>query len=512
MAEPTNNPFAMPDDSSTPEPTVSSAPIRDVLGGDEGKVVMPKDVVPDGFIPNVPVSTPVANIPPLETPMVAVPPVIEPKPFEVPVTLTPTPETAPVISVMPTEAEAKNTTVTKPLREIPLQEIKGFEAKVPNEIPSIIDTPVVAPQMKSASPDLGVELPNPARGGTTPTLSGTPLAETPAPLAPKKSAIRTLQSDIASTVRDNQLSIAQIAFAQKAKVDASGIELEETEHVSKKKVLFVGGSIILVLAGIFVLGYAIVSMMGVGDGSLFTDETAYPTLIATESQQELKTDGLSRVRLLEAITAFVNNTDASPLSARALIPTRTTTSTSSVAVPLTLEEFFTAIETRAPGRLVRTLGPDMTLGAVGKDAFIITESDSFENGFAGMLEWEFAMADDVPFITKQPTTDNLQPTAPTETDTSTSSVATIPTDTKATSTTASTTPEEPLIPAPAPVEPEPVWKDIVVKNFDARALTTARGDVILVYSFVRNNLLIITSRKETLAVILEILATPQFGE
>ena len=102
MVDSTNNPFAMPDDSSVPEAATPSAPIRDVLGGDEGKVVTQKEIVPEGFVPIVPVSTPVAKLPAVETPPVAIPPVVEPQTLEVPTTPTPSAETpsAPVTAFL----------------------------------------------------------------------------------------------------------------------------------------------------------------------------------------------------------------------------------------------------------------------------------------------------------------------------------------------------------------------------------------------------------------------------
>jgi hypothetical protein len=57
------------------------------------------------------------------------------------------------------------------------------------------------------------------------------------------------------------------------------------------------------------------------------------------------------------------------------------------------------------------------------------------------------------------------------------------------------------------------WKDVVVRNIDARALLRDEdGEVLLLYSFLRDGTLLIANRKETMSVVLGILATPHFGE
>ncbi|MBP9771376.1 MAG: hypothetical protein KBD16_00410 [Candidatus Pacebacteria bacterium] len=488
MAEPTNNPFAIPDDSSVPEAAVPSAPIRDVLGGDEGKVVAPA-----GFVPDVPVSTPVAKIPPLETPTVVISPVIEPKTLEIPIApaltaVTETP-TAPVISVMPTEAEAKDIPITKPLREIPLQTIPtAAMPRAPKVAPSVsIDEPVVIPP--------AVEKASPAS-------------------AAKQSAIRTLQSDIAHTVHKNQLSIAGIALAQKEK-GRTVIEDAEEEGGKGRRIALILGSILLIIGGLGALAAA-VYFMASPNTPFLTNEDIVDTIIPAEKAEMFDTSTSTRTAILQKIDSFMNDGNATPLEVRALLLTKASVGTTSVQEIIPFDAFFEAIGSRAPGRLVRTLGPEHMLGAIGNEPFLITPHSSYENAFAGLLEWEPLMEDDLSFIVRTP----LEPVPPVVdvpiATTSSSTLDVLMATTSGTAPSIATT--SPIATTTPPeIEPQPTfhtstWKDIVVRNVDARALIRDDGEVLLLYTFLPDNLLLFVSRKETMSVILEILATPQFGQ
>jgi hypothetical protein len=314
-------------------------------------------------------------------------------------------------------------------------------------------------------------------------------------------------------VRSNQLSIAQIALAQKEK--ARSVIGEETDDDKGRGVWLTTGSIALILGGLLVLAGAIYLVRGEGGIPFFDDRGQIVTLIPAKHVEVFDVSTTTRGVMLARITAFIENPDAVPLEVRALVLTRTITGTTTESAALPLEGFMELIGSRAPGRLTRTLGPEMMLGAIGNEPFFLTTHASYENAFAGMLEWEQQMADDLSFLTYAPPKrpaffdPSLLPSA-----TTTSPAFGTSTAGGAFATTSATgTPPIALPPSSEPAVLPATWKDVVVRNIDARALLRDEdGEVLLLYSFLRDGTLLIANRKETMSVVLGILATPHFGE
>ena len=380
----------------------------------------------------------------------------------------------------------------KPSREIPLQDIPA------------------APAPRLPAPEL------PPAQTLLRTSRQTDISQSVSPNEARKlpaSAIRTLQSDIARTVRSNQLSIAQIALAQKEK--ARGVIGEETDDDKGRNIWLTTGSVALILGGLLVLIGAIYLVRGEGGIPFFDDRGQITTLIPAKHVEAFDVSTTTRATVLARIEAFIEDPDAVPLEVRTLVLTRTITGTTTESAALPLEGFMELIGSRAPGRLTRTLGPEMMLGAIGNEPFLLTTHASYENAFAGMLEWEQQMADGLSFLTYTP------PKRPAFFDPSLLPSATTTSPAFGTSTvgggfaTTSATGTPPVV-LPPPSEPAVLpatWKDIVVRNIDARALIRDEDDeVLLLYSFLRDGMLLIANRKETMSVVLGILATPHFGE
>lgn len=339
--------------------------------------------------------------------------------------------------------------------------------------------------------------------------SETPVVTPPETDAVKRSSIRTLHSDVASSVRDNNISITKIALAQQEKNASLPFVAEEKNHFWSAWSI---GTILLVLAGIIVLMGAVFVMMSKSVSLPFTtNEPPAPTLVPVVGRITADVSRMPRAELIRTIKVFVDDNYSSPVALEALILQEMTPATTtegeivSSLAPITLERFFDRLGTRAPGRLLRAIGPDMTVGRAGGTPFIVTLSNSYETAFAGMLEWEPFMAEDLPFITKEPTPAE-EPVLPVEpvTASSTASSTVAATTTVATST-ASTTP------VIVPPTPEPVWKDIIVKNKDVRALVAHDGEILLLYAFPKDGLLVITQTREAFMLVVDALSAPVFG-
>ena len=102
-------------------------------------------------------------------------------------------------------------------------------------------------------------------------------------------------------------------------------------------------------------------------------------------------------------------------------------------------------------------------GSIGENPrshFAIFKLKSFENAFAGMLEWESNIQRDIgPIFPTWEYARNLDPNTP--------------------------------------------FRDVATRNKDARVLATAEGEVALLYSFFDNNILIVTDNLGTLRTLID---------
>jgi hypothetical protein len=222
-----------------------------------------------------------------------------------------------------------------------------------------------------------------------------------------------------------------------------------------------------------------------------------------------------------------------------------------------------ALEINAPDILVRTLTPSWMLGIFTdsngqKSAFVIVTTNFFQNAFAGMLQWESVMSDDlkqylfanvpqgvanaqpisIPKAIIDPLSniDSILPTTSVfSTTTSTSSrtqqgtstkasgslsetTVTNATSTKNSATLASSTMTFGTSTASTTIEPalkpyftiRGTFQDRIIQNKDVREFKTSDGTVLFLYSFIDNTKLVVTGNENTLTEILSRLEKQSF--
>ncbi len=135
----------------------------------------------------------------------------------------------------------------------------------------------------------------------------------------------------------------------------------------------------------------------------------------------------------------------------------------------TLTLLTTVLNTRASAALLRSLDPDFTLGfyerPIGPDAFVIFKSNYYQSSYAEMLAWErFMRVDLEEFLTGQTSIPQVSGT-------------TTITQTEAT------------------------FQDAIIKNRDVRVLKNAAGSTILLYGFLNQKTLIITTSEDTFSEV-----------
>ncbi len=275
--------------------------------------------------------------------------------------------------------------------------------------------------------------------------------------------IRTFQGDVAEALTRQNESLVSIQQTEALKNRMGGIPSETVSAEEHKRngdflYLFVGSIFLIILS----LGGA---WYGYGE---YLKRTA-PPVISIPANRFISANSEVEINLLNATretfaAAFADKASDNPANELRHIVARA--GEGELAPLLTTAQFMKALESQAPGNLVRSFDPLFMEGVIGSDPFLIIKLVSFENAYAGMLSWEPDMAEDL----------------------------------------------LPMFPSVKANDSASVFKDVIVKNKDVRMLSaevpaTASSSTtttpVLLYSFFDNSVLIITSKLETLQILIE---------
>jgi len=383
---------------------------------------------------------------------------------------------------------------------------------------SVLGKPLEGPVVPSSRPQLSE-----TSGTSQPT--GTPAAHipagtlavepTPAEAAnelARRTAIRTLESDVANTVAKNQLSLSQIALAQQKKMAEEAVaDIPE----GKKFSWWALSGIILALLGVGVITVAYI-MQSNAPEAVEEVITTQDALIPAVPETTLDITGMSRSDVLRTLSALTNQY----ASRDGISLIRLTTfaeqiineETVNVETDVPAQKFFEQISSHAPERLSRSLGNQTFFGVVSAGGravpFLVFEVSSYDSAFAGMLEWESFVLADLPFLIHVPPA----PTAPaptTATSTATSTLTGTTTTPLATTTQPVATTTKPAVVTVTPTVPK--FLDIVVKNRDARSVKNQDGSTRLLYAFPTPVMLLIAQDETVMSAIIEHLTTARFS-
>jgi len=456
----------------------------------------------------------------------------------------PTSSTAPTA---PPQNSISSPSISRPPLGAPIPAMK-----VPSFMTKDSSTP---PQTRQASipqsPPPSTERPAPAPLPTMKVpsfVSKTGPAVTPSKVAPSAPAssmaqpqksIHTYASDVAEAMAQNHTSKTSMILAEsRRKAGTESIGTAEEKHNGKKLLLMIG-SLVLIGAGAFG-AYYLYSISALAPANVAPAAPQAPTsLVPTDSQTIVPIDGLSPYTLQVAVRAEVAKAQA-PNTMREIVLTEKS-GTTQIQIPA--QEIESLLDIGAPDILVRSLSDRWMLGvyadgAGAKSMFVVATTDFFQDAFAGMIQWEKVMADDLRqylFSSAPLGIANVQPTAPTavtayqdlpdlnsvlpslaqSTSTQATSTASkkpsssVATPVVATSSQASaqSTSTASISSSTPPLQPEftaisGTFVDRIVGNRDVREFHTTDGKTLFLYSFIDNARLVVAPDEATLAAIL----------
>ncbi|CAN5132884.1 hypothetical protein BH11PAT3_BH11PAT3_1290 [soil metagenome] len=284
------------------------------------------------------------------------------------------------------------------------------------------------------------------------------------PSSPLKQ-IRTYQGDVANALHTQHESIVSIQRAEVARTAEVKLarKPESLQNIEAKESS---------QSGIF-LSLGIILLLALGAGGGYYAYTGYKTKTAvpvvtvipnaffgTDSLTNFNALNLTRESLIQAVLIEQAKTTGG------IEQIELRKGEGDTANLLYTEGFFAILQSHAPSSLLRAYDPLFMFGTLGtpKHMFLIIKLDSYENAYAGMLEWEHSIALDIlPLFGSAET------------------VASVPSDTP--------------------------FVDITIQNKDARILKSPNGKTVLLYSFFDNNMLIIADNEETLKSLMTRLAS-----
>ena len=310
------------------------------------------------------------------------------------------------------------------------------------------------------------EATRPTGGGLAAHMTEGVSMETPSP-------IHTYAEDFSDHVKAEHASRVTVLAAEQ---DAGkGTPEPETQESPLRRVVFVIGGVLL---------------LGLGIGGVYVAYTNYaanttpvvvaPAIVAplfVNEQEQLVGDG---TELLRAIEASVQK-PLSEGSVRLLVSTNATT---------TREGLFVHLPVAAPNILLRNvIGADSMVGVLHtgntQSAFFILSVASYNETFAGLLQWEPSITRDLAI---------LFPPYP----------AVIAPVTTATTTVATSTPRATT--TPLAIAPPPTFtagfRDEVIANHDVRVYRDAAGRSVLLYGYFDPSTLIIARDEAALIELL----------
>lgn len=284
--------------------------------------------------------------------------------------------------------------------------------------------------------------------------------------------VHTFQDDVNRAMKQGA-TISSIAAAE---FDKKTPSLDKEEDVSSSKTKGVFMRISGIFIGIFLIGSGVFALyyFGTKFGKPFDDDTppSRDTLLLSRVVKKISLGGKSRDIVLRDLQTIRESPPPEPgaITEFSLM----TDGGNGGEIPANIFDLFDLLSAHTPSDLKRNSGMifyGMIATPFGNKPFIVIETKDKDTVYSGMLSWERTLSNDIGQIFRART--DFDPTS--------------------TSTARGT-----LFP----------WSDRVVKNRDARVETRDDGEILLLYVF-SNNTLIIAPNEDTIHTIAERLNSAQ---
>ncbi|MCF7865567.1 MAG: hypothetical protein K9M11_03625 [Candidatus Pacebacteria bacterium] len=313
--------------------------------------------------------------------------------------------------------------------------------------------------------------------------------------------VRTYQSDIANTIKNDNVSMIKVALSEKKRQERRG-GLDDTLEEGNKNLYLVIGAIVafIVIAG-FIAGFIFLQSQN-NTKVVQNEQQKVQPILYTEMVSVLNIDEININNLIKLIES-----DREALmdlgSMKAIV---LTTGSSTSERQITSIDFFNVLNSRAPDGLLRSLDPNFLLGVYAyspREMFAVFHVNSYDSAFAGMLEWEPNVESDIGdiFINKKDRIGrNIGSLAGSNTTINLTSSSTEDGTTSKSTTSATND-------SPFGVFSQRKFVDKILSNKDARVLVDSNGKESMLYTFLDKETLVIATSEKSLKEIIFRLTT-----
>lgn len=311
--------------------------------------------------------------------------------------------------------------------------------------------------------------------------------------------VRTYQSDIANTIKNDNVSMIKVALSEKKRQERRG-QLDNTlsDDSNKNLYIVIGATIaFLVIAGL-VGGFIYLQSKNKTENIQAEQQKVQP-LLFTESTSVLNINEFKP----EDLFKILEKDKEAVMELGDMKSIVISTGSSTEERQLTTEEFFFLIGARTPDVLLRALNSNFLLGVYAftpREMFAVFKVNSYDAAFAGMFEWEPSIESDVGniFINKKERVNIDIGALSSVKDTTSNEVST--NDTQPASTSTSQT-------SPFGVFSQRKFVDRILSNKDARVLVDTDGKESMIYTFLDKETLVIATSEKSLKEIIFRLTT-----
>lgn len=321
----------------------------------------------------------------------------------------------------------------------------------------------------------------PTRLTPTPTApvdtAGKPLAPAPAVEESATKPLQTYRGDMESVVANKGISAVSVAAAEAERRGKQPLNLHLSAEQKTRVV-----SIAMIIGGILLVGVAAAALVLV-----LSRPTSVPTpaevkapFVYVDDTKTLSIPATQQSRL-EIVTTLLAAREQANLSL-GLIQWLQLVEPS--AEPngsyrwISTNDFLSIVAPAAPTEILRTLSDTFLLGIHSFDEnqpFLLLQADAYETAYAGMLAWERTIRDDLNPLFNRTVSPTLKNTK-------------------------STTEESPRF-------LQTNFIDKVVENRDVRLIQNDAGDILLLWTFLGRNIILITTNEFTLREVISRLNT-----
>ena len=204
--------------------------------------------------------------------------------------------------------------------------------------------------------------------------------------------LRTYMTDMADSVRANEVSVIKVALAEQNKKETEELYRKVEGTPTKKIFWFIGG---LILIGVAIYGsYYLLQLKAkintiekvVKVESLISSDEISGIVLADNDQLIEKIQNVEQEKSSSSVNGSIKFIPISKM-------------VNGVEESLSTVDIFSRLKFTAPSSLVRSLSDSYMIGTYNKDStsklFFIFQSKDYEYSYAGMLEWENTLENDM---------------------------------------------------------------------------------------------------------------------